>query len=138
MMLLAVLLLHPVLDHDGDLRLVAAGTGEDDITWHVDGVRVGTVGDREPLVVAVAAGAHDVSATSPATGRWTALARPEGTPDGAQYVAAWTATHEAEPAPARSARQVPWLPVGLGVAAALLLVTPGRRGLEAARRRRRA
>lgn len=142
MLLAAVLVLNPVLAEDADLRLAASGTDGHMVTWTLDGVPVAVTGDREAAIVNATAGAHELRATSLAQGRWHAVARLDGAGVGAAYVPAWSATHEPENvapvqrAPARDL--VPPLPVLAAIAAAALLLWPGRRGLEARRRRRRA
>ena len=139
--LVAVLVLQPVLDADGPLRVVATGVGEHEVVWLLDGQEVARTGDREAATLAVPAGPHELRAVSNATGRWTAMARPDGEAAGATYVPAWTATAEGEPlapAAASSGRlRAPPLAIGLGVLALVLLVAPGRSGLEALRRLRR-
>lgn len=141
MALVAVLVLQPVVDADGPVRLVATGVGPEEVTWLLDGVEVARTGDREAAVVHATAGPHELRAASNATGRWTAMARPDGEAHGAAYVAAWSATHEgvglAAAGSGRSWPQAPPLALGLGVLALLLAAWPGRSGLEALRRLRR-
>ena len=144
MLLAAVLVLNPVLAEDGDLRLVATGVEGHKVTWTLDGEAVAVTGDREAAVVAATAGAHEVRATSLAQGRWHAVARIDGVAEGAAYVPAWSATHEpdrltaVQRMPAGGRGLMPPVTVSLALAAAALLMLPGRRGLEAVRRRRRA
>lgn len=134
-----VLVLSPVLADDGDLRLVATGVGDDEVVWVLDGVEVARSHDRQAVTVAVGAGVHDLEAHSNATTRWQAVARPDPQVEGAAYVPAWTAIHE-PPNPEAGGRAWlrPSLPLALGSLALLLLVAPGRRGLEVLRRRWRA
>lgn len=138
MMLLAILLLHPTLDSDGSLRMVATGVEDEEVTWSLDGIELGKTIDREALVIQTTAGHHELAARSEASTRWTVVARPEAATEGAAYVTSWSATHEAEPAALSHNWRVPRLPILLGGLAAILLIVPGRRGLEAGRRRRRA
>lgn len=131
-----VLLLHPVLEDDGPVRLVAAGVGETEVRWTVDGVEVALTRDREAAVLVLAAGAHEVRVAGPADRPWQALARPDGAADGAAYVPAWSAAHE--PAAKDPERQggVPPLPLALALAAAVLLLWPNRRDRSSLRRNR--
>ncbi len=137
--LAVVLVLSPVLAEDGDLRLVATGVGDDEVVWLVDGFEMARSHDREAVIVPVTAGVHDLQAHSNATTRWQAMARPDPQVEGAAYVPAWTAIHE-PPVPDAGGRAWlrPSLPLALGGLAVLLLVAPGRRGLEVLRRRWRA
>lgn len=139
MALAVVLVLQPVLAEDGALRLAATGVGDAEVTWLLDGAEVARTADREATVVAVAAGVHELRAVSEAQGRWTAMARPDGSGDGAAYVPAWAATHEPalRPASAEGHLWRPSLPLGLAVLALVMLAWPGRSGLEALRRLRR-
>lgn len=134
--LAVVLVLSPVLAEDGDLRLVATGVGDDEVIWVLNGVEVARSHDREAVTVAVAAGVHDLQVHSNATTRWQAVARPDPQVEGAAYVPAWTAIHE-PPAADEGGRTWlrPSIPLALGALAVLLLVAPGRRGLEVLRRR---
>lgn len=128
MMLLAVLLLHPVLDEPSAIRLAAADVGPHEVAWSVDGVEVARTSDREAVLVHLGAGAHEVKAASDAPGPWQAMARRDAAADGAAYVPAWTARHD--PARSDTARPggdgVPALPLALAAAAAVLLVWPTR------------
>jgi hypothetical protein len=142
MLLAAVLVLQPVLAEDGDLRLVAAGVGDDPVVWTLDGVEVARTADREAAVVNVSAGVHELRASSAATGAWHALARPDGLADGAAFVPGWSARHEPEPSPggADGSRwdRLPPLPLALGATALLLLAWPSRlAGLRRWRKRAR-
>lgn len=135
-----VLLLHPVLEDAGPLRLVAAGVGDGEVAWNVDGVEVARTGDREAAVLDLAAGPHEVRATGPASRAWDALARPDGPAAGATYVPAWSASHEPAPQVRQGGAGVPPLPLALALAAAVLLLWPngrGRRGLGRNRARLR-
>lgn len=135
LLLAAALLLHPAFAADGHLRLVAVGTGDSGVAWTLDGVEVAHTGDGQAASVPVTAGGHELWATSAASGRWRALARPEtANPSGAVSVPAWTAVHEPE---ARHGWP-PWmLPAGMAVAAVGVLVRP-RMLLQALRRARSA
>ncbi len=133
----AILLLQPVLAEDGPLRIAASGVDGHEVAWTLDGVEVARTTDREAAVIQVPAGAHELRAASSARGAWHALARPDGAADGAAFVPAWSATHEATPPDGASGRGVPPVPLVLGLASAILLAWPRRRGLEARRRARR-
>lgn len=139
MALAVVLLLNPVLADDGDLRLAATGVEGHEVVWVLDGTVVAHTADREAVTLAVTSGSHDLQAHSNATGRWQAVARPDPDAPGATYVPAWTAIHE-PPDAARPAAgwPQPTLAFGLAALGMLLLLAPGRRGLEVLRRRRRA
>jgi hypothetical protein len=133
--LAAVLLLHPVLASDGHLRLVAVGTGHDDVAWTLDGREVARTADGQAASIAAPAGEHALWATSAARSEWRALARPDGGgPGGAEQVPAWTAVHSAE---AQHAAPAWMLPVGTLGASLAVLVRP-RMLLQALRRARRA
>lgn len=136
LLLAAALLLQPALAEDGALRLVAVGTGPEPVEWTLDGEVVARTADGEAARVNASAGAHELWAASGARGTWRALARPDFSPDGggAQPVAAWTAVHEAEPAP--PAGHAWLLPVGAAAGSAALLVRP-RSLLQRWSRRRR-
>lgn len=96
-LLAAALLLQPTLAADGDLRLVAVGTGGHAVDWTLDGRLVATTRDGEAASVPAGAGSHELWATSRANGDWRALARPDGAAvGGAGAVPAWTAVHDAE------------------------------------------
>jgi hypothetical protein len=132
---MAALLLHPMLPAAGHLRLVAVGSGPDEVTWTLDGREVARTADGEAASVEAGAGEHDLWAASPARGAWRALARPdEGTAGGAQQVVAWTALHPAE---THQAAPTWALPVGAGAVALAVLVRP-RMLLQVLRRARRA
>lgn len=147
--LVVVLLLQPVLDEAGPMRLVAADVGDAEVVWSLDGVEVARTHDREAAVVDVAAGSHELRAASTASGGWTALARPDGVGDGATFVQGWVAVHEATDAttgglapassgaPEQRGWDLPALSLMLGAGALLLAAWPGRSGLEALRRLRR-
>lgn len=138
--LAAILLVHPTLTDDGSLRVAATGVNDDVVVWSLDGVEVARTKDRQAATIPVEAGEHDLQASSKAPGRWQMMARLDGAAEGAAYVPAWTAVHEPASAPSvpNSQRQPPPLALGLAITAAALLLWPGRRGLEALRRRRRA
>lgn len=108
----ATLVLHPVLDEAGPVRLVATGLGDEPVLWRVDGQAVGTTADGEAKVVRLSEGAHVVEAQSAATGAWQALARSDPQGDGWSAVPAWHGEHPAaQPIPGEST-------VALGVALA--------------------
>ena len=94
---------------DGDeIRFAASGTADAAVYWAVDGRPVGTTTDGEALEVAVAAGTHEVRATTAWMGAWSIHARPA--PAGTEWlhVASVGATHAAlQPVPAPA----PLLPV---------------------------
>lgn len=143
MLLAAILVLQPVLAEDGQLRLVAADVGDDVVVWTLDGVEVARTSDREAAVVNVSAGVHELRATSPARGAWHALARPDGSAQGAAFVPGWSAMHEAEARdPAGHGPQwwgrLPPLPLAVGCVALVLLAWPRRlAGLQRWRNRAR-
>lgn len=122
LLIAAALLLQPVLAEDGDLRLVAVGTGGDEVTWTLDGRTVATTRDGEAAAIPASAGPHDLWATSEAQGPWRVLARPDGAvAGGAGPVPAWTAVN-VEPG---ESGPPAWLwPVATLAAALLALVRP--------------
>lgn len=132
--LAAALLLQPVLAEEGDLRLVAVGTGGHRVEWTLDGHHVASTADGEAATVPAGAGPHELWAVSGAEGAWRALARPDGAAaGGAGAVPAWSALH----APAEPAGPPAWAwPLACASAAALALVRP-RSLLQAWARRRR-
>lgn len=111
---LALLVLVPVLDQPGPLRLVAVGTGEATVEWSLDGLVVANTTDGVAATIQAPAGEHTITARSTAQGRWTALVRPDPSGAALQSVPAWTATWEggvATPSPP------PGPALGLGAAA---------------------
>ncbi|MHB1262053.1 MAG: hypothetical protein ACYC2H_10100 [Thermoplasmatota archaeon] len=143
-LLLAALLLHPTLADEGHLRLVAVGTGDETVTWSLDGKVVATTRDGEAARVPATAGPHDLWASSESEARWRALARPDDRPAaGAEVVPAWTAVNE----PAAASGGGSWmLPAGALAGSVAVLVRPqqvGKAGaalrslLQALRRPRR-
>ena len=111
---LALLVLAPVLDEPGPLRLVAVGTGDAIVEWSLDGLPVANTTDGVAATIEASAGEHTVTARSKAQGRWTALVRPDPTGAGLQSVPAWTATWEGTP-PGPAA--TPFHAAGIGAAA---------------------
>lgn len=102
----AVLVLHPVVDEAADLRVVATGdVGA--IQWLLDGDVVATTVAGAAARIPVAAGPHELTARTDAHGAWNAMARPDPSGPGARYVEAWYAEH---PGPVVAAR----LPAGSG------------------------
>lgn len=94
LLVLSMLLLHPVLDEPADVRIVASGVGDAEVVWSLDGHPVAVTTDREAVTIAIAAGMHELQASTTARGAWEIMARPEPRdPSGAQYVPAWTARH---------------------------------------------
>lgn len=106
--LAALLLVQPVLQDQGNLRLVAVGP-EQPVTWVVDGHEAGVTAAREPLVVPVGAGPHAIVARTGHAGPWQVVVRLDTPGPGISYVPAWTAESAGEPA----ARVIPGLPVML-------------------------
>ena len=102
----ALLVLQPVLDEAGTLRLVAVGPPK--VAWAIDGRPVGTAGPREPIEVQVAAGGHTVTASTNHTGPWQVLARLDPRGPGIAYAPAWTAS-----SPGHAPRLVPGPAIGL-------------------------
>lgn len=143
--LAVVLLLQPVLEADGPLRLVAADVGDAEVVWSLDGIEVARTRDREAAVVEVAGGPHELRAASTAQGAWMAMARPDGAGEGATFVPGWVAVHEPgaaslgtkADAAGAAPRAWPSVPLMLAAGALLLAAWPGRSGLEALRRLRR-
>ncbi len=112
----ASLLLQPVLAEPTDVRLVATGTGEQPVEWHVDGRRLAVTNDSEPATVRLPAGAHDLWAVTSHDGSWQVLARPDHVPGpGIHEVPAWTAHHQGHHA--SGPVLWPWLAVAAGVVA---------------------
>jgi hypothetical protein len=135
LVLAAALLLHPVLAEDGDLRIVAVGTGAEEVTWTMDGNVVATTRDGEAVSVPAGAGPHELWATSPADGAWRALARPDGAvPGGAGAVPAWTAVY----VPQEDKELPTWTWPAAGAAAAVASLVRPRSVLQAWGRRRRS
>ncbi len=94
LLLLAMLVVHPVLDEPQDLRMVAVGVDGASVTWELDGVPIATTQDREAVSVPVSAGPHRLVAHADVEGPWEILARPEPRGEGAVLVAAWSAKHD--------------------------------------------
>jgi DNA-binding transcriptional LysR family regulator len=86
----ALLLLQPVVEEAGTLRLVASGPTQP-VTWLVDGAQAGTTLQRVPLEVQVGLGAHVVVAQTTHKGAWQVVARMEVAGPGIAYAPAWTA-----------------------------------------------
>ncbi|MGB1698054.1 MAG: hypothetical protein ACPHK8_06610 [Thermoplasmatota archaeon] len=120
MWLMAILLLQPVFDDAGTMRLVS----DADTEWMVDGESVGSTLAHEALELDVAAGAHEVVASSGTNGAWTVLARPVVAGEGATYVPAWTASSTGEVV---SNDWPAWVALGLGLA---LVLVSRRRSLQ--------
>lgn len=114
---LAALLLHPVLAEEGDLRLVATGTGDAPVAWHLDGERVAVTHAGDAVTVHAPAGNHDLWAVTAHEGPWEALARPDGPSSGAAYVPGWWARSDG-PDGGGTGGWVPWLVGAAGVAVA--------------------
>ncbi len=122
LLLMAMLVVHPVVDEPTDLRMVAVGV-DGEVTWTLDGDVVARTTDREAATVHVDAGSHELIARSDTDAAWEIMARPEPRGEGAAYVPAWTAKHEPTPAQADGLRSWLWL-IAAGVAAAALVVVP--------------
>jgi hypothetical protein len=133
---LAILVLAPVLDEPGPLRLVAVGTGDAVVEWSLDGLPVANTTDGVAATIQAPAGEHTVTARSKATGRWTALVRPDPQGAGLQSVPAWTATWEgsAPPAPPPPVHAMGMGAAAAGGLAAAWLAVRRRRGRRAATR----
>lgn len=126
--LLAVLLLQPVLDDPGSIRLVAAGVGDQSVVWHVGDATVGVTSDRQPWYVEVPAGRSFVWVEGPDESSWTALARPDPASGGATYVPAAWAVHRPEPPPTgQHGPRSGVFAVGLVAASAIAAVAARRR-----------
>lgn len=115
--ILAVLVLHPVLDEAMDLRLVATGeTGR--VEWSLDGNIFATTDAGEAVSIATSAGPHEITARTTATGAWAAMARPEPEGPGARFVEAWYAEHPGPAGSGADSRNAALRPEGPGDAAA--------------------
>lgn len=87
----ALLLVQPVLEEPGTLRLVATGP-PGPVEWIVDGKEVGATPSREALTVPVEAGPHAVVARTAHTGPWQVMVRLDAPGPGIAYTPAWTAS----------------------------------------------
>jgi hypothetical protein len=90
-----MILLEPVLDEPGTLRLVGDGTP---IHWSLDGQSLGWASGAEPVEVQAGAGRHEVWAEGAQVRLALARAEPSGSLD-ARWVPAWTEAAPAQPAP---------------------------------------
>ena len=89
--LAVALVLYPVMDEDGSLRVVATGLADESANWYLDGHLVATTTDRQAAKIWASAGVHELVATA-GPDQWLAMARhdpPVAT--GALYVDSWTA-----------------------------------------------
>lgn len=93
--LLATIVLAPVLDEPGWVRLVATGVGDEPVRWLADGAVVATTRDGEASRVWLGAGEHRIEAQSAAPGGWQALARPDPGEATWNAVPAWYGEHAA-------------------------------------------
>lgn len=116
MWLLAILVVQPVFDEPGTMRMVSDAETE----WMVDGEIVGQTAAHEALELPVSAGQHEVTASSDTRDAWNVLVRPVKSGPGANYVDAWTASATATQG---GANWPPWVAMGLG----LVLVGMSRR-----------
>ena len=89
--LAALLLVQPVLEQPGTLRLVATGP-PGPVEWLVDGREAGSTPARQPLAVPAAAGPHVVVARTARTGPWQVVVRLDAPGPGIAYAPAWTAS----------------------------------------------
>jgi hypothetical protein len=87
----ALLLVQPVLEEPGTLRLVATGP-PGPVEWSLDGQEVGATPARQALTVQAAAGPHTVVARTGQTGPWQVVARLDAPGPGIAYASAWTAS----------------------------------------------
>jgi hypothetical protein len=110
--LASLLLVQPILEEPGTLRLVATGP-PGPVAWLVDGHEVGSAAARQPLSVQAGAGPHAVVARTERSGPWQVVVRLDQPGPGIAYTPAWTAT-----SPGDAPRVVPGLSVAL-VGAAL-------------------
>lgn len=94
--LAALLLVQPVLEEPGTLRMVAAGPSGP-VDWIVDGREVGATRSREPLALEVGAGPHAVVARTEHRGAWQVVVRLDRPGPGIAYVPAWSASSPGEP-----------------------------------------
>lgn len=129
-LLVSLLVLHPVVEEDTPLRLVATGTGDVPVHWILDGDAVAVTADGQAGHVNVSAGEHTVRAETDHDGPWRILVRPSPQGPGVTYVDGWSAQHTPAPAPTGStplrdaADPVPLALAALGLA---LVLVPWRR-----------
>lgn len=116
----ALLLVQPVLEEPGDLRLVATGP-PGPVEWLVDGQEAGRTAAREALTVAAAAGPHAVVARTAHAGPWQVVVRLDAPGPGIAYTPAWTAS-----SPGEGPRPIPGLSAPL-LALAVLAAAAGLR-----------
>lgn len=118
--LMAILMVQPVFDEPGTMRLVS----DAEVEWHVDGELVGTTIAQEALELPVEAGEYEVIAKSEATGKWTILARPAVASEGATFVPSWTAHQTGS---SEAVHWPAWVALGAGVG---LVAISRRRSLQ--------
>jgi hypothetical protein len=95
LVLTSVLMVHPVVDEDTSLRLVALGTEDETVAWFLDDEPVATTHAGQAVTLPVPAGSWQVRAETDHAGTWEIHVRPD--PDrgeGAMYVQGWSATNE--------------------------------------------
>jgi len=92
-----MIVLAPVLDDPGDLRVVATGTGDEAITWSLDGVQVAQTHDREAAAFHAGAGRHRLTAQSPSRTAWMAMARLVPRGDGFALAPSWSGHASGQP-----------------------------------------
>ncbi|MEA3203295.1 MAG: Penicillin-Binding Protein C-terminus Family [Thermoplasmata archaeon] len=110
--LAALLLVQPVLEEPGTLRLVATGP-PGPVEWLVDGQSVGSAAAREPIAVQAGPGPHAGVARASHSGPWQVVVRLDKPGPGIAYAPAWTASSAGD-----GPRVIPGLSLGV-VGAAL-------------------
>lgn len=131
---LAILVLSPVLDEPGPLRLVAVGTEAEPVEWWLDGVAVANTTDGVSASVQATAGEHTVTARSMARQGWSALVRSEPRTTALQPVPAWTATWEGGAPTDVASPALPAWSASVGAASAFALGWGGVRWRRSRRR----
>jgi hypothetical protein len=120
MWLFAILIVQPVFDEAGTMRLVSDADAE----WHVDGELVGHTTSQEAFELPVSAGEHEVIAKSDTNGKWTILARQTTASEGATFVPSWTAHQTGS---SQSVQWPAWVALAVGIG---LVAIPRRRSLQ--------
>jgi hypothetical protein len=114
--LAALLLVQPVLDEPGTLRLVATGP-PGPVAWVVDGRSVGSSAAREAVSVQVGAGPHAVVASAEHKGPWQVVVRLDQPGPGIAYTPAWTASSAGDGPRVIPGAGAPWVAAAVALAA---------------------